>query len=278
MNASANQSTLPAEFAARYGPWAVIAGASDGIGEAFAHQIAAAGISCVLVARRAPLLESLGRELKQRYGVNVQVECIDLAQADAAQTLGRVTADLPVGLLVYVAGSDTHGTRFINTPISEWTAMVGRNVDTLLRSTHVFGARMANARRGGMVLVGSYAAFGGADRLNVYSATKAFGLNLGESLWAELRPLGVDVLNLLLDATDTPTLRAALARHGIPIEAVALALPADVARAGLAALGQGPTLIYGGDDSLGHPFQSDHARRQRVIEISDRLSLFYGKA
>jgi uncharacterized protein len=101
-------------------------------------------------------------------------------------------------------------------------------------------------------------------------------LNLGESLWAELKPAGIDVLNLLLDATDTPTLRAALRQHGISAESLPLALAADVVRVGLARLGQGPTLIWGGGDQAGIP--SDDARRERVVDISKRLSLFYGDA
>jgi short-subunit dehydrogenase len=179
-------------------------------------------------------------------------------------------------LLVYVAGADPHGARFLDMPLTEWLALCRRNVDTLMCSAHGFAGRMRKAGRGGIVIVGSHAAFNGADRLSIYSATKAFGLNLGESLWAELKPAGIDVLNLLLDATDTPTLRAALRQHGISAESLPLALAADVVRVGLARLGQGPTLIWGGGDQAGIP--SDDARRERVVDISKRLSLFYGDA
>jgi short-subunit dehydrogenase len=263
-------------FARAYGPWALIAGASDGVGAEFARQLAAKGISCVLVARRAAPLESLAAELREHHGVETRTVALDLSLANAGESLERATADLRVGLLVYVAGSDPHGARFLDMPLAEWLTLTRRNVDTLMWCVHGFAGRMKEARRGGIIIVGSYAAFNGTDRLSIYSATKAFGLTLGESLWAELKPLGVDVLNLLLDSTDTPTLRAALVRHGIAIDSVALALPADVVRAGLARLGQGPTLIWGGNDKTGHPFESDQARRQRVVDVSKRLSLFFG--
>jgi short-subunit dehydrogenase len=263
-------------FGRAYGPWALIAGASDGVGAEFARQLAAKGISCVLVARRAAPLDSLAAELREHHGVETRTVALDLSLANAGESLERATADLRVGLLVYVAGSDPHGARFLDMPLAEWLALTRRNVDTLMWCVHGFAGRMKEARRGGIIIVGSYAAFNGTDRLSIYSATKAFGLTLGESLWAELKPLGVDVLNLLLDSTDTPTLRAALVRHGIAIDSVALALPADVVRAGLARLGQGPTLIWGGNDKTGHPFESDQARRQRVVDVSKRLSLFFG--
>jgi short-subunit dehydrogenase len=263
-------------FARAYGPWALIAGASDGVGAEFGRQLAAKGISCVLVARRAAPLDALGAELRERHGVETRTVALDLSLANAGESLERATADLHVGLLAYVAGSDPHGARFLDVPLAEWLALTRRNVDTLMSCVHGFAGRMKQARRGGIIIVGSHAAFNGTDRLSTYSATKAFGLNLGESLWAELKPSGVDVLNLLLDATDTPTMRAALVRHGIAIESLPVALPADVVRAGLARLGDGPTLIWGGDEKTEHPFLSDQARRQRVMDISKRLSLFYG--
>jgi short-subunit dehydrogenase len=265
-------------FARAYGPWALIAGASEGVGAEFARQLAAKGISCVLVSRRAASLNSLGAELREHHGVETRTVALDLSLPDAGETLARATTDLQVGLLVFVAGSDPQGARFVDVPLAEWLALTRRNVDTLMSCVHGFAVRMKQARRGGIIIVGSHAAFNGADRLSTYSATKAFGLNLGESLWAELKPSGVDVLNLVLDATDTPTLRAALVRHGISIDSVPLALPAEVVGVGLARLGHGPTLIWGGDQKTEHPFQSDEARRRRVVDISKRLSLFYGDA
>jgi short-subunit dehydrogenase len=272
-----NSAPAPGQLASRYGRWAVIAGASDGIGAEFARQVAAAGIHCVLVARRQGALEELGRELQRQYRVDSRVAAIDLSLTNAAELLEAATADLDVGLFVYNAGADPSGRRFIAAPLEYWQSLLSRNVSTLTSTTYAFARRMAAARKGGIILVGSYAAFGGADRLSVYSATKAFDLNFGESLWAELSRYDVDVLNVLIATADTPTVRRWRQRHQIPAGALPFDQPVDIVREALASLSQGPTLILGGDDLTGHPFCSNDARRKSVVETSRHLSRFYGK-
>src|SRR3546814_14016999 len=86
--------------------------------------------------------------------------------------------------------------------------MIARNVQSLTEITYAFAKRFAAQRRGAIVIVSSSAALGGSARIGIYSATKAFGLNLGESLWAELAPFGVDVLSVVVETSDTPSLRA----------------------------------------------------------------------
>src|SRR4030081_1679096 len=99
-----NSAPAPGQLASRYGRWAVIAGASDGIGAEFARQVAAAGIHCVLVARRQGALEEIGRELQRQYRVDSRIAAIDLSLTNAAELLEAATADLDVGLFVYNAG------------------------------------------------------------------------------------------------------------------------------------------------------------------------------
>ena len=265
------------QLAPRYGRWAVIAGASDGIGAEFAHQVAAAGMHCVLVARRRIELEELARQLQRRYGADSLVATIDLSLPGAAGLLEGATADLDVGLFVYNAGADPSGRRFIGAPLEYWQSLLSRNIGTLTSATYAFARRMAAARKGGIILVGSYAAFGGTDRLSVYSATKAFDLNFGESLWAELSRYQVDVLNVLISTADTPTARRWRQRNRIPAGALQFDQPVDIVREALASLSHGPTLILGGDDLSGHPFCSNDARRKSVVESSRHLSRFYGK-
>jgi uncharacterized protein len=274
---SHNSALTAGRLASRYGRWAVIAGASDGLGAEFARQLAAAGIHCVLVARRQGALVELASQLQQRYRVESRVATIDLSLPNAAVLLEAATADLDVGLFVYNAGADPSGRRFIAAPLEYWQSLLSRNIGTLTSSTYTFAQRMAAARKGGIVLVGSYAAFGGADRLSVYSATKAFDLNFGESLWAELSRYNVDVLNVVIATADTPTARQWRQRHQIPAGALHLEQPVDIVREVLGSLSQGPTLIVGGDDLTGHPFCSNEARRKSVVETSRHLSRFYGK-
>jgi uncharacterized protein len=261
----------------RYGPWAVIAGASEGLGAEFARQLAAAGINCLLIARRAAILQGFARELAQTYGVEAIGAAIDLAEPGATERILAAAGERKIGLFIFNAGGDGHATRYIDKPVTDWAPLVRRNVLTLMESVHAFAARLAEARRGGIILVSSDAAFGGVSRLAVYSATKAFGLNLGESLWRELRPQGVDVLSLVIGATDTPTLRRVLREHSVPAESIALSVPSEVVPAALNRLGDGPTLVYGFPDDAPDTTHSATKRRERVLRNGKFLSLFFGE-
>src|SRR5262245_48854927 len=126
------------DFAARYGPWAVIAGASDGTGAAFAEELARRGVNVVLVARRRPLLEELAASL----AVETRVVELDLSVPTAAGTPADATADLDVGLFVYNAGADSGNATFLAQPVDDLLAMTRRNCDTVLECSHRFGARL----------------------------------------------------------------------------------------------------------------------------------------
>jgi uncharacterized protein len=267
----------PDSLKSRYGPWAVIAGASEGLGAEFARHLAAAGINCVLVARRAEVLDRFASELRQTYGIEAIGAAIDLAEPSATERMLAAVGDRHIGLFVFNAGGDGHATKYLDKAAQDWMPLVRRNVLTLMESVHAFSARMMNHKRGGIILVGSDAAFGGVSRLGVYSATKAFGLNLGESLWAELSPKGIDVLNLVIGATDTPTLREVLRQKNIPVESLVLARTSDVVPAALAHLGTGPTLVYGFADDERDAVKSSGSRRQRVLDNGAFLSLFFGE-
>jgi short-subunit dehydrogenase len=261
----------------RYGPWAVIAGASEGLGAEFARQLARAGIHCLLVARRKPVLDRFAAELTREFGVEAIAAPIDLAEAAATERMLAAVGDRPVGLFIFNAGGDGHATKYLDKAAQQWAPLVRRNVLTLMESVHAFGTRMRSAGRGGILLVASDAAFGGVSRLGVYSATKAFGLNLGESLWAELVSKGVDVLNLVIGATDTPTLRRVLQEKGIPADSLVLARTDEIVSAALARLGKGPTFVYGFEADDPDAVQSSMSRRKRVLANGKFLSLFFGE-
>ena len=272
-----SSSAAPDSLKSRYGPWAVIAGASEGLGAEFARHLAAAGINCVLVARRAQVLDRLAAELRQEFGIEAIAAPIDLAEPTATERMLAAVGDRPIGLFIFNAGGDGHATKYLDKGAQNWMPLVRRNVLTLMESVHAFGARIVSNKGGGILLVGSDAAFGGVSRLGVYSATKAFGLNLGESLWAELAPKGVDVLNLIIGATDTPTLREVLRQRHIPVESLVLARASEVVPAALARLGAGPTLIYGFADDDSDTVKSSGSRRKRILDSGKFLSLFFGE-
>lgn len=263
-------------FVARYGPWALITGGSDGLGEQFARHAAARGLNCVLVARTLSKLDTLAARLEKQFGVEVRTRTIDLTAAGAAAQLKAAGEGIEVGLVVFNAGGDTVGTRFLDSPIEEWRALTRRNIDVLSEACHHFGSAMARRKRGGLLLVGSESALGGQGKLSVYCATKGYAINLGESLWQELRPLGVDVLNAIIGATNTPHLRHALESRGLPLDAIKLADPSDVAKFMLDGLGRGPTLFYGEDEASTELPKSAKRRRERVSELTKVLEQFYG--
>ena len=144
-------------------------------------------------------------------------------------------------MLVYNAGADPNMSRFLDQPLDIWQAMLTRNCTTVLGVVHHFGSRMVDRGRGGIALVGSGAAWAGGSHLAVYGASKAFDLLLAESLWAELGPVGVDVLAMVLGQTDTPALRRLVGDRALGD----LADPGDVARDLLDNLGNGPTFPPG---------------------------------
>ena len=264
-------------FRARYGEWAVIAGGSDGLGAAFAHEIAARGMNCLLVARRQAPLDDVAAALRRDHGVEARTLSLDLGANDAARRLEEATATLDLGLIVFNAGAEATGAPFLDASFADWRTLIDRNILFLTEALYGFGNRMRTQGRGGLIVVGSEAAFGGGARGAMYTASKGYALNLCESLWAELRPQGVDVLTLLFKIADTPTLRTVLARKGIPIEATGAAPPAALAEATIAALGDGPILNFDETDPA-DPLTAAAVRRARVEQTSAALQGFYGDA
>lgn len=257
-------------FTTRYGPWALIAGASEGTGAAFARQLAQMGVNLVLVARREGPLDALAAELRSK------VECvtasIDLAAMDATEQLQDAAAGREVGLLILNAGADPNGAMFLDAEVASWDALVARNVVTVTRALHAFAAPMRARGRGGLMVVGSGACYGGLPGINVYAATKAFDLVLCEALWAELEPHGVDVLSFVLGRTDTPAHRELMAARGMVVPD-GLADADEVARLGLARLPFGPVCNWGeADDVAGMSASSAAQRRERIRRISATFS------
>ena len=227
-------------FSQRYGPTALVAGASEGIGAAFARELARRGLDLVLVARRPEPLAELAREIAGFASVQVRCLSLDLARADAAAELLRQTAEQDVGLVVYNAALAPGG-GFLDIPLAQQLAALDVNTRGPLALAHGFGQRMAARGRGGLVILSSLTAFQGSPFVTTYGATKAFLLSLAEGLWYEMSPRGVDVLCVLAGATRTPSYLRQRAEGGAPGELE----PEQVAREALAKLGRGPSMIPG---------------------------------
>jgi short-subunit dehydrogenase len=209
---------------ASYGPWAVVTGASSGIGRAFAEQLAAAGLHLVLAARSTDRLETLGATLARAHGINYRVVTVDLSQPQSAAALVDATADLDVGLLVSNAGAG-HPGLLLEQSLDDLHRRFTLNAITHLTLAHAFGRRLVARGRGGIVLVSALGALHGLPNMAHESAAKAYVLNLGEALHYELASAGVDVMVLLPGNVDTPIIdtfgidRAAMPIRPQPVEA-----------------------------------------------------------
>ncbi|WP_040794891.1 SDR family NAD(P)-dependent oxidoreductase [Nocardia higoensis] len=228
----------------RYGPWAVIAGGSEGVGAAFATQLAEAGLNLVLIARTPEPLERTAAAARES-GVEVRTIAADLTDPAAIAEIISATADLEVGLLIYNAGANSYGSEFVVGDLDRFRSVIDLNITAQLALVHHFGARMRAAGHGGLLLVGSMSGFLGGYHQTVYAGVKAFGRLFAESLWLELREHGVDVLELVLGVTRTPAMQRAGLNFDVP--GMRVDEPEDVAREGLAHLSDGPLWIAGGN-------------------------------
>jgi short-subunit dehydrogenase len=199
-----------------YGPWALVTGASSGIGEEFARQVAANGINVVLLARREERLKAVAAGLTELYAVQARVVAVDLGRDGILGKVTEATGDLDIGLVVSNAGAGNPGP-FISLPHERLREIVQLNVITNLDLAHHFGQRLAKRGRGGIVLVSAVAAAGGLPYMANDSATKAYPLNLGEALHVELRQAGVNVTVLVPVLVNTPVVaRIGLDKIGLP--------------------------------------------------------------
>jgi short-subunit dehydrogenase len=227
-------------FRERYGSWAVVAGASVGLGEAFARRLAGHGLNLLLIARGQPALDILATDLRAAHGVEVRVLATDLARSDLATVVQNLTADLEVGVLVYNAAFSTIGP-FLDQPVEDHLRVIDVNCRGPIVLAHLLGRAMAGRKRGGIVLMTSTAGSQGGPWISSYAASKAFGLLLAEALWDELSASGVHVIACRAGATRTPGYAASKPRPS----RVPLLDPNFVAEKTLAALGHGPSIVPG---------------------------------
>lgn len=260
----------------KYGPWAVVAGGSEGVGAEFAHLLAESGVNLVLVARRAEPLDDTAARCR-RLGVEVRTVTADLAQAEGAAPVIAATAGLEVGLLIYNAGANTCSVEFLDADLTDFQRVIDLNVTAMMALTQHYGRAMRERTRGGILLVGSMAGYLGSVRHTVYGGVKAFGRIFAEGLWLELRDYGVDVLELVLGVTRTPAMERAGLNFDIP--GMRVADPADVAREGLDNLAHGPVHIAGGngddvvrrnDPDRAKVVAATHRFMQRLLNAENR--------
>ena len=249
-------------FSDRYGPWAVIAGASMGIGRAFSHEAARRGLNVVMLARGEELLREIAAEVRDEHGVETRPVVGDLSSAEIGTQLAATTDDLDIGLFVYNAAIAMHGS-FLDVPLDDQLASVAVNCATPIILCNLFGRPMAERGGGGIVMVSSTGGIAGAINFGTYNAGKAFEWILAETLWTELGDRGIDVTTIMVGPTLSPnyaafqaTLDPALAGgrdSDDPLDRARARLldpssPEDVAVASYDALGNGQPVCFSHPD------------------------------
>jgi short-subunit dehydrogenase len=257
-------------FRARYGPWALVAGASEGFGAAWARALAERGCDVALVARRAAPLAALAQELERAHGVRTRAVVADLAAHDVDETIARALAGDEVGLLVYNAAQPSPGW-FAEAPAADLARALDVNCRAPLLLAHRFGAPMLARRRGGVILMTSLSGVAGASYVATYAATKAFDWLLAEGLHQEWKPRGVDVLAAVAGLTDTPHARST----GVRVDAAPAMKPEDAVRDFLSALGREPFWVAGDANRAALAMLEGLPRAQRSAGLSASTLALY---
>ncbi|HPR31401.1 MAG TPA: SDR family NAD(P)-dependent oxidoreductase [Prolixibacteraceae bacterium] len=249
----------------QYGKTALIAGASEGLGAAFAHYLAACGFNLVLVARRESVLQKLAASLCEQYPVNVHCLKCDLSKPDAVQYISEKTQEMEINLLVYNAAMSFIGPFLGNTP-EDYLRLSQTNMLTPVGLLHHFGEKMVRKGKGAVVLMASLAGFQGSGYLAMYAATKAFNRVLAESLWYEWRAKGVDVLACCAGATSTPNYQNTKPEKS-SILAPRVQSPDEVVQECFRNLGKKPSCITGSGNRFASFFLHRILSRKSAVTV-----------
>lgn len=226
-------------FKEKYGPWALVAGASEGLGAAFAEDLAKRGLNLILIARRREKLELLAIKLRKKYLVEINIYTVDLS--DYQETKKVISkADLNIGLLIYNAAYAPIS-YFEDLAEEDLSKIVDVNIKSPLLISKLLSAKMIEKGRGGIVLMSSLAGTQGSPKIATYAASKAFNMILSEGLWHELKKYGIDVLASCAGAVRTPGYKNAQDEKDAPGTIDAEAVASNT----INALGKGPITVPG---------------------------------
>jgi short-subunit dehydrogenase len=262
-------------FREKYGQTALIAGASEGMGEAYARALAARGLDLVLIARRKEPLEKAAGQIAEQFGVKVLPIVCDLGAADATEQVVHAIGDTAIDFLVYNAASSFIGP-YLETGLSTHLDIAAVNVLTPLAMLFYFGGKMVERRKGGIVIMASIAGFQGSGYLSTYAATKAFDRVLAEGLWYEWKPRGVDVIACCAGATATPNYINTRPGKASRLEPKPQA-PAQVAEECLRRIGTTPSFVSGtGNKWVSFLMQRIFSRKKAIEIMGDGMRKMYG--
>lgn len=249
----------------KYGEWALVTGASSGIGEEFARKFASEGLNLILVARRKDRLEKLSVQLQQQYKIESIVCAVDLASDSFIEEIKMSIGNREIAVLVNNAGFGSTS-EFVNASLEHEAEMVKVNCLAPIILTHHFVEGMRARKRGAIIFLGSTVAFQPTPFMATYSATKAFNLFMGDALWWELKKYNIDVLSLNPGGTDTEFQRIASSDVG-PVPRSTK----DVVNSALKTLGKRPTVADGFFNKL-LSVSSRFGTRKLTVSISGLIA------
>jgi len=261
-------------FKDKYGNTALIAGASEGLGAAYATALAKRGMDLILVARRKEPLDILSEKVRTLYKINTTIICCDLADANATEQIKMAIGNTSVDFMVYNACMSYIGS-FLDTDVSEQLKIADVNILTPIKMLHYFGGEMVKQGRGGIVIMASLAGLQGSGYLTMYGATKAFDKIIAEGLWYEWRKKGVDVIACCAGATATPNYINTKPLKTSFFEPKPQ-LPEDVAEECLRRLGTTPSFISGRSNRIASfIMQKLFSRKRAVLIMGDTTQKMY---
>ncbi len=252
------------------GPWAVVGGASEGLGAAWVEALARRGLHVLAVGRRPEPLEQMAQRVAAKHDVEVRTLAADLGEPTFTEHLAAAASGLEIGTAVYNAAFSFTGF-LLDHPPQQAQRLVDVNVRGPLALIYQLVPAMVERRRGTLVLMSSLAGNQGAPGLAAYAASKAFATSLAESLNAELRPAGVDVLACIAGAVRTPGYVATVGR-----DAPGTLDPDHVVEAALAGLGRTALVTPGGVNKLATVVMRRLLPRARATAIMGRATKGFG--
>jgi len=259
----------------KYGRAALVAGASEGLGLAFAQRLAREGMDLIMIARRKDVLEAQADAIRKSCNVNVTTVACDLSGENITGEISSQTKDAPVDLLVYNAALSYIGP-FLDHPLDAHERIIAANLSGQVKLAHHYGSKMAEKGRGAMIFMSSMAGFQGSGFLTTYSSTKAFNRVFAEGLWYEWKRKNIDVLACCAGAIATPNYV-----HTNPKVSgwlrPPLQQPEEVADECFRRLGKVPSFVSGRGNRLATFFMHRIlSRKKAVIIMGDQTRKMYG--
>lgn len=255
-------------FREKYGQWAIVLGATEGIGKANAFELAKRGMDVILVGRRKEALENLAKEINSETSKEVKVLCQDLSEYDAAEKIIEATSNLDMGLINYVACLHAMG-QYNSVEYSKYEQMYRVNIRTFSKLLHYFIGLFKERNRGAFVTIGSLSGWTSLPFCSEYAAQKAYMMALTEGVAYECKNTKVDVLLLTAGSTITPTW---LKNKPADEETVAAAMyPEDVAKEGLEQLGKKFSYLVGERNRQNHKKRVCEKTRDEILEEMGKM-------